>query len=181
MTAALPGIDLHVEATDRVTGCHGDGIDLAVRQGQGPFPASLTATRLFRTEVIALCAPILMPPGADRMPRDLFLNHTRLHDSHELQDRYLELAFGADTAENRAASLHFSWTALCLDAAQAGHRIALAARFLVARDLRDGRLVQARPDRLEISDGFHLLAPRRLGASARALAQWLNGQAESGV
>lgn len=58
--ATHPGIDLQVLATEKVSRFHGDGIDLAVRQGQPPFGASLEATLLFRQEIIAVAAPLLL-------------------------------------------------------------------------------------------------------------------------
>src|SRR5690554_528812 len=56
-SAAHPQIDLQILATEKVSSFHGDGIDVAIRQGKPPFGAVLDVVRLFRQEIIAVAAP----------------------------------------------------------------------------------------------------------------------------
>lgn len=83
-TAAHPGIDLRILATETVSSFHGDGIDLAVRQGRPPFGASLDAVRLFQQEIVAVASPDLLA-GLDR-PIDgkTLAELPKLHDTHDL-------------------------------------------------------------------------------------------------
>ncbi|HAR50459.1 MAG TPA: LysR family transcriptional regulator, partial [Roseovarius nubinhibens] len=55
-----PDVDLRILATEKVSSFHGDGIDLAVRQGRPPFGASIEAVLLFAQELIAVAAPELL-------------------------------------------------------------------------------------------------------------------------
>ncbi|WP_417522520.1 LysR substrate-binding domain-containing protein [Marinovum sp.] len=165
-TEAHPDIDLRITATERVSSFHGDGIDLAVRQGRPPFGASLRADLLFPQEVIAVCAPHLV---ADRdLPLDAaeVARMTLLHDTHDLWPAFIAAAFGDITGQTRG--LRFNQTTLSLDAALAGQGIALASRFLVQRDLDAGRLVQPIDSALDGGLDFHLLTPRQ-GASGASL------------
>ncbi|WP_282025012.1 LysR substrate-binding domain-containing protein [Limimaricola cinnabarinus] len=180
--AAHPEIDLRVMATERVTSFHSDGIDLAVRQGEPPFGASIRADPLFRQEILAVCAPDpapdpvsgLTPPfGPEALPR-----LTLLHDTHDLWPRYLREAFPGIRAA-RARGIRFSQTTLGLDAALAGQGVALASRFLVNRDLAAGRLVQAMEYVLRGRRDFYLLASRsRMSPATAAARDWLLAQAD---
>jgi len=174
-TDAHPSIDLRIMATERLASFHADGVDLAVRQGGKRFGASLDADLLFRQQVIAVCAPGLvagvgLPLAAEDLGRLVLL-----HDTHDLWPRMLQTAFGAfDPADRAVRALRFNQTALSLDAALAGQGVALASRFLVARDLDAGRLIQPLATALDAGQDFHLLAPREgLSNAAQATRQWL--------
>ena len=175
---AHPEIDLRVMATERVTSFHSDGIDLAVRQGEPPFGASIRADPLFRQEILAVCAPD-MPPGiAPPFGPETLSALTLLHDTHDLWPRYLREAFpGMRAAHPRG--IRFSQTTLGLDAALAGQGVALASRFLVDRDLTAGRLVQAMGHVLRGRRDFYLLASRsRMSPATAAARDWLLVQAD---
>ncbi|EAR52799.1 probable transcriptional regulator [Oceanicola granulosus HTCC2516] len=174
---AHPDIDLRITATDRVLSFHGDGIDLAVRQGRPPFGASLRANLLFAQEVVAVCAPGLV--AGESLPLDAAgtARRTLLHDTHDLWPAFAEVAFGRPVAPARG--LRLNQTSLTLDAALAGQGIALASRFLVARDLAAGRLVCPLDAVLDGGHGFHLLAPRQGASEAAARVRgWLLAMAE---
>ena len=165
-TEAYPGIDLRITATERLARFHGDGIDLAVRQGGRHFGASLRADLLFAQAVIAVCSPNLLAGPARRLDAAAIAQMTLLHDTHDLWPRFLAAAFAGKVEKPR--SLRFNQTTLSLDAALAGQGIALASRFLVQRDLAAGRLVQPVDHVLKGEDDFYLLTPRE-GASQAAL------------
>ncbi|GGH30991.1 LysR family transcriptional regulator, glycine cleavage system transcriptional activator [Cribrihabitans marinus] len=178
-TAAHPGIDLRITATERVSSFHSDGIDLAVRQGRPPFGASLRADLMFRQDVIAVCSPSLV--AAHTLPLDAagLARMTLLHDTHDLWPKFIGLTFGDDAEQPRG--LRFNQTTLSLDAALAGQGIALASRYLVQRDLETGRLVQPIDGALEAGLDFYLLTPRQ-GASDASLhvRDWLLGMTSDG-
>ena len=173
-TEIHPGIDLRITATERVSSFHSDGIDLAVRQGQPPFGASLRAELLFHQEVIAVCSPNLISDQPLPLDAAAMSRMTLLHDTHDLWAKFIEQAFGPDVKHPRG--LRFNQTTLSLDAALAGQGIALASRFLVQRDLDANRLVQPITSALEGGLDFYLLAPRQ-GASdgSRHVQRWLLG------
>lgn len=173
-TARHPDIDFRVLSTERVLSFHGDGIDLAVRQGRPPFGARLDAVRLFRQSVVAVASPELVAgrtlPLADREIAELPL----LHDTHNLWPEFLRRA-GIGAGERRRRNLHFSQTGLSVEAALAGQGLALASRFLVEGDLRAGRLVQVIDGSYAGTDDFHLLAPRAADRSpaVAVVREWL--------
>ncbi len=171
-TRANPATDLRIMATERVVSFHGDGADLAVRFGKPPFGASLRADLLFRNEVVAVCAPALVPGGRP-IAADALARLPLLHDTHDLWPAFLEAAIG-EFPRRPVHGTRFSQISLALDAALAGQGVALASRFLVARDLSAGRLVQPIETRLTGDGDFHLLMPRRTRSPAvEAARNWL--------
>lgn len=60
LTTRHPEIDLCMLATESVLSSFADGIDLAIRQGQALFGASLDARLLFRQGIAAAAVPVLM-------------------------------------------------------------------------------------------------------------------------
>ncbi|WP_281825455.1 LysR substrate-binding domain-containing protein [Jannaschia rubra] len=179
-SAACPKADLRILATERVSSFHGDGIDLAVRQGKPPFGAALEVIRLFRQEIIAVAAPALV--AGYRLPLDVeSLSHLpKLHDAHDLWPAFLKRL----NIENRSGhGLRLSQTALAMDAALSGQGAALVSRFLVRRDMAEKRLVQIHPEALWGEQDFYLLAERspKRGSPTQAAFDWFASKAEAEV
>ena len=162
-TAAHPQIDLRILATEKVSSFHGDGIDLAIRQGQPPFGAALEATRLFRQEIVAVAAPGSLDGKAVPLAPETLANMPKLHDSHDLWPEFLKALNVEDRSER---GLRLSQTTLAIDAASAGQGVALVSRFLVERALAAGHLVQVTPEVLSGKQDFYLLAERRARRNA---------------
>lgn len=174
-TAAHPGIDLRIQASERIADFQSDAVDIAIRSGRPPFGPGLKATLLFEQETIAVASPQI----AERVrtsPEDL----TLLHDSHDLWPQMLELALPA-TAPPARRNLRFNQTSLAIDAALAGQGIALCSRSFVAEDLAAGRLVQVFGKSLRTGDDFFLLHPRkpRNAAAVEAVRSWLLAEAQA--
>ena len=178
-TTRHPEIDFRILSTERVLSFRGDGIDLAVRQGRPPFGAQLDVELLFRQSIVAVASPDLVAgrtlPLDDRELGELAL----LHDTHNLWPEFMRrtcIAVGTPRRRN----LHFSQTGLSVEAALAGQGVALASRFLVARDLDAGRLVRVTASDYRGSEDFHLLAPRdeRRQPAVTAVRQWLLSRAD---
>lgn len=155
---AHPDIELRILATEKTSSFHGDGIDLAIRQAQPPFGASIDARRLFRQEIVAVASPSLLE--GHEMPVGLatLALLPKLHDAHDLWPAFLK-SLGIN--DQTGHGLRLSQTALALDAALSGQGVALASRFLVERDLAAGRLLQVTPQTLAGKQDFYLLAERR--------------------
>ena len=176
-SARHPDIDLRILATEKVSSFHGDGIDLAVRQGKPPFGASLDAHLLFRQEVIAVAAPGLM--GGHSLPADpqAMAAMPKLHDSHDLWPRFLGLL---NIEDKGGRGLRLSQTSLAVDAALFGQGVALVSRFLVAAELEAKRLIQITPQTLSGEQDFYLLAARksRQNSAVAAVVTWFLSRAE---
>ncbi|MFU1476953.1 LysR substrate-binding domain-containing protein [Roseovarius sp. C7] len=177
LAEAHPEIDLRILATEKLSSFHGGGIDLAVRQGQPPFGASLEARLLFRQELIAVAAPgLLGAEGADVSSAQL-ARLPKLRDAHGLWPAFLSQL---GVAEDSGRGLGLSQTALAIDAARAGQGVALVSRFLVARDLADGSLLQVTDTVMRGAQDFYLLAQRgRRSELVAAVMGWLVATAEA--
>ncbi len=171
-TAAHPDIDLRVLATEATSSFQSDGIDLAIRLGSPPFGASLDARLLFDNEIIAVAAPSQVLGRALPLRPAELADVVKLHTSHDLWPDFLA-QLGVAAASGRG--LRFSQTALAIDAALAGQGVALTSRFMVAPDLRSGRLCQPVPDVLRARGDFYLLSPRqaRRPEAVAKVVDWL--------
>ena len=150
-----PDIDLRILATEKVSSFHSDGIDLAVRQGMPPFGASIDATLLYRQELIAVAAPRLLAQEGMTAGEHALELLPKLHDGHDLWPQFLH---SLDLEEKEARGLRLSQTSLAIDAAIQGQGLALVSRFLVARDIAEGRLVQITSHSLQADKDFYLLS-----------------------
>ncbi|WP_246209613.1 LysR substrate-binding domain-containing protein [Pikeienuella piscinae] len=173
-TGRHPDIDLRVLATDSVLNFQSDGVDLAVRQGRPPFGAGVEAERLFRTELVAVAAPDFLDARPKAAGLAALEEAPLLHDSHNLWPVFLD-ALGGRRERALRGGLRFNQTTLSVDAAMAGQGVALVARFLVAEDLRSGRLRLVVADSLAREPDYHLLAPRSLrrASATEIVRSWL--------
>jgi LysR family glycine cleavage system transcriptional activator len=160
-----------------VSSFHADGIDLAVRQGPPPARAALDVVRLFAGEVVAVCAPRLL--GEQGVPIDAegLSRLPKLHDAHDLWPAFMRFSGASADAEH---GTRFSQTALAIDAASAGQGAVLVARFLVAREIAAGLLVEVSPGAMPGPHDFHLVARRRSERSpaADAAFQWFSSMSK---
>ncbi|WP_323770353.1 LysR substrate-binding domain-containing protein [Antarctobacter sp.] len=170
-TAHHPGIDLRVLATEALSQFRADGVDIAVRYGVPKAVAALETRTLFAGEAIAVCAPDLSGEGLD--------GRALLHHSLDMWPEFLETVMGQARPEHLPGP-RFSQITLAIEAAMAGQGVALASRFLVARDMRLGRLVQAVPGMLDTAQKYVALCPREdlADPARRTVFDWLCAAAE---
>lgn len=176
-SARHPGIDLRILATEKVSSFHSDGIDLAVRQGDPPFGAALTAVLLFRQDVVAVATPGLVAASDAHEGSDLVVRIPKVHDTHNLWPEFLADLGVQDEA---GRGLRLSQTALAVDAALSGQGAALVSRFLVTREIAAGHLVEIMSHSGVGSQDFYLLSDRRakLNPAIAAVKDWLMMRAE---
>lgn len=100
-----------------------------------------------------------------------------LHDSGTSWASFL----GDPALADRLRGPNLGRVGLCLDAAMAGQGIALASRFLVTRELSDGRLVQPTACSMRGPQTYYLLSRHRNPErpAVGALHQWILGQRET--
>ena len=167
-----PEIDLRIMATEKLSSFHSDGINLAIRQGAPPFGAALEATCLFRQEVIAVASPHLAGVGTAPQAVAALATLPKLHDGHDLWPQFLA-QLGVE--DQGVRGLRLNQVALAIDAAISGQGVALVPRFLVARDLTAGTLVQLTTQALEGDKGFYLLAEpgKKRSKAVEQVRQWL--------
>ena len=179
-TERHPDLDLHILATERMSSFQMDGVDLAVRYGRPPFGPGLATQLLFEQSIIAVCSGMLLagrkPPET---PEDL-ASFTLLHDAHNFWPEFVEKYFGrSEHAPFKGIS--FSQTSHAIEAAIAGQGIVLANQDFVARDLREGRLVQVVEGSLRGPSDFYLVWPRyRKSMPLDTVVEWMLEEANTG-
>jgi LysR family glycine cleavage system transcriptional activator len=181
-----PGIDLRISATLQLVDFSRDDIDVAVRCGRGHYPG-LRADRLFTEDVFPVCSPRLLEgPHPLRTPDDL-RHHVLLHDvdtgrvqfTHATGPWRYWLEVAGVAGIDLDHGLIFEDTNLLLDAAIAGHGVALGRSVIAAADIAAGRLV--RPFELSVPFGlaYYLVYPEANAERprVRAFRDWLLAEA----
>jgi LysR family transcriptional regulator, glycine cleavage system transcriptional activator len=180
-----PGADVRIDVSQRLIDFAREDVDVGIRFGKGDYPG-LRADRLFEETVFPVCSPKLLK-GAHplRHPRDL-RHHTLIHIEWDAQWQTWPnwkmwlLAAGVDNVDAERG-LHFSQTALALQAAVDGQGVALGDASLVSDDLAARRLV--RPFELTLkgpSDfAYHVIAPEAAAERplVKAFREWILSEA----
>lgn len=178
---AFPSVRLRIETVDRDLDLVGEGIDLAIRLGDGKWPAYDTIV-LWPEEIRAVCSPGYLaaaPPIAT--PADLLgqqLIHYEDSFRHRLDWPEWLRAKGVDVA-GLGKPLRLTDYLVCLQAAMDGQGIVLGWRPIVDDLLASRRLVLALPEALTTERRFFVVTPK--GAALRKplslFCDWLAEQA----
>lgn len=157
--------------------------DLALRYGVGKYPG-LRSKFWMRANMFPVCSSGLLAKSSLNSPADL-REHTLIHyEGSGLPNRppkwrdWLEAAKVGKIDVDRGP--RFSSIYLALEAAQAGHGVALAPAPLVEADLACGRLVKPFTLELENPYAFWIVCPRQnlQDTKVKALSDWLLQQSQ---
>ena len=179
-----PEIDVRVSAAMRLADFAREDVDVAIRYGPGRYPG-LLAELLLTNEVVPVCAPALLEgPRPLRAPQDL-CHHTLLHDDTSTSDgAYPNWAMWLRAAgvEGVDASRgpRFDYPGLVLDAAAAGHGVALALSTIVAADIVAGRLVKPFAVGVPTPFAYYVVCPEATAGRPKveAFRRWLRAEVE---
>ncbi len=170
-----PDFDLRVSASAAHVDFIDDDIDLAIRHGDGNWPA-LTSIRLCEEMWLPVAAPLLA--GKVNTANDLagipLIHHRdsaawrRWFDEHEIPVRQRALP-----------GVTFSEMSLAIDAAVAGQGVALARSALAARDLIAGRLICPTKSGSEADFSYWIVRPKGRARSRKStrFIDWLKQEA----
>ena len=175
-----PDIDVRIDADDSLTDFRRDNVDIAIRYGRGVYPG-LSSVQLLQDIVFPVCSPKLLEGGHPlREPSDL-KHFTLLHDQGVVEDwrTWLRTAGVTDVEPTRGPV--FSHSAMLIEAAIAGQGVALARRSMVARDVREGRLVQPFPLSLKAEFSYWVVCPQSAAEKPKIaeFRAWLLDEAAS--
>jgi LysR family glycine cleavage system transcriptional activator len=165
--ARHPGIDLAIDPTPSLREVGPDGVDIAIRYGNGNWPG-LTSVLLVRSSTVVVAAPALTGARKVRELADL----VDLPWLQELGTTETSAFFHKHgLARNPAWGLTSMPGNLVLEAARNGHGVAVFARAFVENDLAAGRL------QLLFEDGeregyFIVTRPGVLRPPAKAFVAW---------
>lgn len=170
---AHPDIDVRLATFDGLANMVTDGIDIAIRFGNGLY-AGLASDLLMRVEVFPVCSPRLCEgPNALVEPRDLE-HHTLIHADFEITwDMWLRSAnvYGIDSRRGPKflASDH------AIQAAIQGEGVVLGRNALVQDDLAAGRLVRPFTYAMPAETAYYVVYPPRAleRPKVRAFRDWV--------
>ena len=187
-----PDLDIRLSSTMAKTAFAGDGIHCAVRNQpvDAPREDHLVYEPLIDIDYVAVCAPRLVPAGAQSDPR-AFDNVPLIHDETIWTNAPLH-GVGQGTAftwrdffdqvghqrPDTDRGLRFSVADHALDAAVEGAGLLLTQAPLTFDDVRTGRLAVPFGARIKVGRAFYLVYPRERAGMACLVAfrDWILGE-----
>ncbi len=157
--AAYPDIDIRISTALRPVDLEREGVDCAIRFGQGAWPG-LHATRLFGERLTPVCAPsLLRGPHPLASPADL-AHHRLLHSQNRADDWrvWLHSAGMLDQVDPTAGPM-FETRSFAIQAAIEGLGVAIMDPPLVAEEVAAGRLVQPFAMTIPLSGAYFFVCP----------------------
>lgn len=183
LRARHPELDIRITTTAAPADFDADAADCAIRLGTGPH-AGLHAEVLLRDHVIPVCSPRLLDgPRPLAQAADL-AGHTLIHDEAAAVDASApdwpawlrsEGVEGIDAARGP----RFDAAAMAIEAAIAGHGVALARSTLVSDDLARGRLAHPFGAPRRVLHAYHFVCPphRLPSPKVQRFLVWLRDEA----
>ncbi|MGI9506369.1 MAG: transcriptional regulator GcvA [Geminicoccaceae bacterium] len=175
---AHPDIEIQLSANERLVDFVREGIDCAIRHGDGNWPG-LRADRLFQARIVPVCSPGLLDgPKPLKTPCDL-VHHTILHalDGYDEWRVWLRAA-GVDDVD-LDHGLRFDTGGLALKAAANGIGVAIGRIPLLNDELANGHLVEPFDLILDEQCAYYFVTPEATADQPKitAFRNWLLGEA----
>ncbi|MDN8007925.1 beta-lactamase transcriptional regulator PenR [Burkholderia multivorans] len=169
-----PFVELRLRTHNNVVDLAAEGLDFAIRFGQGNWPATRNE-RLFDAPLTALCAPDI----ARRLTRPADLAHETLLRSYRT-DEWLGWFDAAQLEPWTVNGPVFDSSRLMVEAAMQGVGIALAPACMFERELQLGLL--ARPLDIDVHAGGYWLTSLKSKSLTPAMTlfrDWITGEASA--
>jgi LysR family transcriptional regulator, glycine cleavage system transcriptional activator len=172
-----PEIDVNIRATQALAEFGRDGVDLAIRIGQGHWPG-LESEKLFDEEAFPVASPRFNGGVLPKRPQDL-AGTVLLRSERQPWTPWFR-AIGLDWPEPSRGPIYSDET-LLIQAAAEGIGVALARGALVTTDLASGRLVRLFPRRVPSRTAYYLVYPRSALELPRvqAFRVWIRAEAKA--
>ncbi|RYX94934.1 MAG: transcriptional regulator GcvA [Bradyrhizobiaceae bacterium] len=176
--AIYPRISVNVTGNRALANFRTDGIDLAIRLGNGHWKGA-RSMKLFDEDVFPVCSPMFNGGKLPKKPADL-------PGQPLLLDRNIPWSLWFRAAglkvNRRILGTSFIDANLLMDAACAGQGIALVRASVAAPDLNSGRLVQLSSLRYKLPLSHYVVYPPSAEADDRVMAfrDWLLEEAQLG-
>jgi len=176
--ARYPDIDLQLHASDVTVDLRSGAVDIAIRYGNGPYPGLVTEPML-EDRFAPMANPKVGVITTDDLVRAplIHFDWRRPHPGNPTWERWFAAA-GLPWPSS-GGQLRFSDEGHAIQAAVAGHGVALVSLAMAAEELAAGHLVQPFGP---VIDGYtyHLAmhADRQASAAVQVVANWLRQQAQ---
>jgi LysR family transcriptional regulator, glycine cleavage system transcriptional activator len=156
---AYGDIDVRLSTSEKLADFISDGIDIAIRYGQGHYPG-VVAELLMQEDLSPVCSPKLLKGRHPlRLPSDLRY-HTLIHDEFHIDwATWLRTAGITDVDPHRGPMFLSSEHAV--QAAIQGEGVILGRSALVADDLASGRLIRPFAVRVPAGLAYYIAYPAR--------------------
>lgn len=169
-----PDIEINIRTGSRLANFDVDGVELAIRFGRGDWPG-LRAIKLMDEELFPVCSPSFNDGRLPASPSEL-LHMPLLRDANLPWSYWFRTVGLAADGEVRGTS--FTDAHLLLDAAVAGHGIALARKSICASELAAGRLVRLFPQSYRTAYSHFIVYPPAMeGSKVIVFRDWLLDEA----
>lgn len=173
--AAHPHIDVHLHTGTELADFGRDGIDLAIRYGQGVWPGT-AAEKLLDEELIPVCSPRFNQGRLPATPTEIAACPL-LRDTHvRWASWFAEMGMEVQEPKN---TFVYTDSGLLVQAAVAGQGVALARAVLAQDDLAAGNLLRLPGAALPAGHAYYIVYPAAtpLAPDARAFVAWLRASA----
>ncbi|WP_342361258.1 transcriptional regulator GcvA [Terrarubrum flagellatum] len=175
--AANPGLEIRVDASERLVDFADEPFDVGVRFGAGGWPG-LIEHKLFNTRYTPVCTPELRDQFDFREPADL-LKARLLGDVDGAWRRWFAEVGAADAATAAKPSLTLYTQTMDVQAALRSYGVALVMPMFFNDELSSGRLVQPFPHMMMDEKAYWLIYPegRAKERKIRLFREWLLAEA----
>lgn len=174
-----PHVDVRISVTNRLVDFARDDVDLAVRHGFGQYEG-LESIRFIDDSTLPVCSPQLLEKYGSLQEAADLKAAPLLHDENRNEwRRWLEAAGASDV--DASGGTVFIDSNGALDAAKAGHGIALTRRSLVSRELAEGALIAPFGKDMASTLAYFFVYPRRMldNPDLVMLIEWMLSEARS--
>ncbi len=168
-----PEIEVRLATSSKLADFVNDGIDVAIRYGQGRYPG-LATELLMMEDVAPMCSPDLLKGPHPLISPDDLKHHTLIHDDFQIDWSMWLISAGVDGVDPYRGP-RFQSSVLAVQAAVQGDGVVLGRSALVADDLRVGRLVKPFTFSLPSDLAYYVVCPSQSAErpKIRAFRQWL--------
>lgn len=171
-----PKLQVSLSLSDRHVDLVSEGFDVAIRIGELK-ESSLVARRLASSTVLLCASPgYLAVHDAPAHPADLVGHHCVLDDNFREADRWPFMIDGKPQTLSVDGPIRVNSASIVRALLLAGQGIGMCPSFLVADDVRAGRLQLLLPEFQTAGIGIHAVYPhsRHLASSVRAFVDFLD-------
>ena len=187
--AQFPDISMRIEVTNAHANFRHDGVDVALRHGQGVYEERLHSELLMEDAAFPVCSPSLVKrPGGLSDPKTVF-KYKLLHVDWSVENhaapnwqKWLRHA-GAGKPDIREG-LRVTTDDMLIQAAINGMGMAIATRAFVSDDLAAGRLIKPFAGRFDMPTEFqhYIVFPREKsgGRKIEAFRAWAHAEIREG-
>jgi LysR family glycine cleavage system transcriptional activator len=179
------GTEIRLDTSERLSDFAADDVDVAIRYGPGDYPG-LHVERLAAQAAFPVCSPWLLEHGPGlEAPGDL-ARHTLIHVDWAragltAPDWPNWLASAGASGVVATGGPRFGQQSMAIQAAVAGHGVALGSAILVADDLAERRLVRPFRHALLEPNAYYLVCPPATAQTRRfaLFRDWLFSEMEA--